>query len=967
MNWLSLRSARSSKAASRSCKRSRKMAVEPLEGRSLLASLPYGAMADDTGEFMLGDVLVTVVLMESNPTLSPHDNGTVTIGGQPRNYVPENWTAGAIADVKSRVQAGMQWWSDVLDAMPNVRDGLLNFKFDWTYADSPVQTGYEPIARISNDFNLWIYDFLHGAGFSQTGNFSSDIRAFNNFQRQQHETDWAFTIFVVNDDADPDNEFAQPGGSFSRAFAYAGGRFMVVPASRPASTFAHEAGHMFWALDEYIGGASYLAKRGYYNTQNVNGMDNPDVGFEHANSIMSKDGYLEAAYAAMTSSTSSLEMIGWKDSDGDGIFDVLDVPFDLTGKGNYSESSGIYTFSGNSKVRTLPNRNTSGLQNDITINKIRLAEYSIDGGPWQAAASYDAHETAVNLSFPVPSGDHEIRIRTVDTRTGVTSVEFIGTTSQPSSQMVSSGVGGYLYRDDNNSGTWDQGEVPLVDWAIELVDDNGNLIQLRRNLEPDAFTGVISGQIQGVTITAIGGDIQNPQVRSQPSIRVPAAGNVLWANSIVNGGPVETWTSSSRRLKLEFATAQTVVNVMAMGSGGTSIGRLEAYNSSGQLIARYTTKTLGLGQSEMMSIARPQGDIAYVVAGGHVGTEVLLDFAQWGPKAVVTTDIHGAYVLPDLPGGSYHIRVIAPPNFLPTSANGNEAEIVLNSGAALADLNFGFRSPGSAWQNSAKPLDVDGDGTVAPLDALIIINRLNSASAPQLPGTRGPNDMFYDVDADLYVTALDALIVINYLNSPSYAANGEGELPAAGSTTNFRPSSGSGQAEGEETLVAPPVDAADYYSRQPFHVLDLPGDDEPCTCHSCTGAAIESLVAETSAGLLAAQDGETFVAEAVTRLESHFGDLDAAVKSAAGDILVGRKEIGPLSLAQLLSARRPALSALASVLDRRSVACPLPDQNESSDEADVSETPAVVSTEPASLRGAALKAWTLLRSRLRNT
>ena len=32
---------------------------------------------------------------------------------------------------------------------------------------------------------------------------------------------------------------------------------MIVPAGRPASTFAHEIGHMFWARDEYPGGGSY--------------------------------------------------------------------------------------------------------------------------------------------------------------------------------------------------------------------------------------------------------------------------------------------------------------------------------------------------------------------------------------------------------------------------------------------------------------------------------------------------------------------------------------------------------------------------------------------------------------------------------------------------------------------------------------------------------------------------------------
>ena len=39
----------------------RLMHVERLESRVVMTGLPFGAMPEDTGEFMLGDVLVTVV------------------------------------------------------------------------------------------------------------------------------------------------------------------------------------------------------------------------------------------------------------------------------------------------------------------------------------------------------------------------------------------------------------------------------------------------------------------------------------------------------------------------------------------------------------------------------------------------------------------------------------------------------------------------------------------------------------------------------------------------------------------------------------------------------------------------------------------------------------------------------------------------------------------------------------------
>src|SRR5262245_52325672 len=245
---------------------------------------------------MMGEVAVNVVLMESDPTLAPYDNNSSSDPVHPGISAPvEEWTTDSIAAVKAKISAGLQWWEDTLANMfPNAPANLLNFQINWQYADNPVHTGYEPIARNSNYFgdaqtvgagHGWVYDFLHQVHFDASGDFSTDIRSFNDFTRQQAGTDWAFTIFVVNDANDPDKLFAS-GGDFSKAFSFSGGRFMVVPASRPNRTFAHETGHQFWALDEYADAGSSTDARGYYNTPNSNAADNPAEGFVQAPSIM---------------------------------------------------------------------------------------------------------------------------------------------------------------------------------------------------------------------------------------------------------------------------------------------------------------------------------------------------------------------------------------------------------------------------------------------------------------------------------------------------------------------------------------------------------------------------------------------------------------------------------------------------------------------------------------------------------
>ena len=83
------------------------------------------------------------------------------------------------------------------------------------------------------------------------------------------------------------------------------------------------------------------------------------------------------------------------------------------------------------------------------------------------------------------------------------------------------------------------------------------------------------------------------------------------------------------------------------------------------------------------------------------------------------------------------------------------------------------------WSNPDNPLDVDGNGRVAPLDALIVINYLNAhpngSVLPAMPHTPPP---FYDVNGDNYGTAADVLTVINFLNAHEPTMAGEGEAEA---------------------------------------------------------------------------------------------------------------------------------------------------------------------------------------------
>ena len=110
-----------------------------------------------------------------------------------------------------------------------------------------------------------------------------------------------------------------------------------------------------------------------------------------------------------------------------------------------------------------------------------------------------------------------------------------------------------------------------------------------------------------------------------------------------------------------------------------------------------------------------------------------------------------------------------------------------NSIAAMRPrLIVDFTEPATTpWHNSEFPEDVDGDGLVAPLDALLIINELNTKGAGQLPP---PSDNqpppFLDVDKDDQLAPIDALLVINFLNTQAPAAR---PAPVAHSSPDSAP------------------------------------------------------------------------------------------------------------------------------------------------------------------------------------
>lgn len=116
----------------------------------------------------------------------------------------------------------------------------------------------------------------------------------------------------------------------------------------------------------------------------------------------------------------------------------------------------------------------------------------------------------------------------------------------------------------------------------------------------------------------------------------------------------------------------------------------------------------------------------------------------------------------------------------------------------------------SDFWNASRPADVNADGAVAPLDALLIVNELNSygtrsVMGPQAGGGGGEgespsvNRYYRDVNNDGMISPLDALIVFNELN-------GEGESPLIQYQIHVLPVNGAPYTEDPvtfEPVIAP--------------------------------------------------------------------------------------------------------------------------------------------------------------------
>ncbi len=369
---------------------------------------PYGAGFYDTSEYMMGKVTVNIVFVQSDGTLDPRTE-------------TNNWTTNKKNQVITGLQNAMAWWA--------AREPKANLAF--TFQSRTLTTKYEPINHDTTDEGLWIADVMGKLGYSESDYFDR-VYHYDNDLRTANGTDWAFTLFMVDSEVDLDGEFAAPDYGF--AYAYVGGPFMVMTYDNDsygisviAGVAAHETGHIFYALDEYYQDSSNHCtasdRSGYLNIVNAN--------CENSSGIATYESIMRGQIQPYTDNAISpyaRQMVGWRDTNSNGILDINDLP----------PTTVLYAYSPDPTTNATPTyygmaHSTTAYTNsnpysdwspartpdNISINRIAGVEYKVDTGAWLAAAPRDAafDQNIESFTFTTSAlavGPHTIQARAKD-------------------------------------------------------------------------------------------------------------------------------------------------------------------------------------------------------------------------------------------------------------------------------------------------------------------------------------------------------------------------------------------------------------------------------------------------------------------------------------------------------------------------------------------------------------------------
>ena len=335
------------------------------------AAIPFGANSNDTSDYALGSYIWNIVF------LSDSGNG---------------WTQSQINSHKSKIQGAANFWANqsrnrfvegaqlditvnfVNDGQPrrvgdatdsgdyaDALDGIFTINPDYDPGPSTGGGGLEPPALSDLFYESEPNTTDEFLTFTPTSSSSfSATRQFNDYTREVYDANWAFTTYVR-----PIN---------GRSSALVNGPYTNAHKDDSSYVYAHEAGHIFGAYDEYSTASSaYVTRRaGYLYTENTNAhwQDREQTNrnwSSSSNSIMKTNGNWNIR-------SGTANAIGWRDTDNDRIPDILDTFPTIEGYNDLSvpvTSDTVLTWA----LSVNPMESPNPFWGDYTINTLVAATF----------------------------------------------------------------------------------------------------------------------------------------------------------------------------------------------------------------------------------------------------------------------------------------------------------------------------------------------------------------------------------------------------------------------------------------------------------------------------------------------------------------------------------------------------------------------------------------------------------------
>jgi sugar lactone lactonase YvrE len=395
--------------------------------------------------------------------------------------------------------------------------------------------------------------------------------------------------------------------------------------------------------------------------------------------------------------------------------------------------------------------------------------FSGDGGPATSAALTTGALTLDGAGHLFVSADY--RVRRIDLATGIiTTVAGIGTQGYAGDlgpALAAQVNAGPIAADAQHLYVADYSAIRQVDLATGMISTTiGNSTGgARGDGGPAQIAGVITSGIvmtnghlyigdgdtrirdvnlaSGVITTAMGTGGRG----NSPSGTPAGSALLTWPRTLAADSFGNLYVENYYRVQRIANGAQVVVH--ETGTGTIQLSRERVYNGiAGAWVAAATASNVPVGSALVYEVDDPR----FEVRDGQLFLK---------PTQLVT----------EVAGSILPLRITAYDR-VSQLALARTFQLTVDQGPA--DWPYAYQ-----WRPNR--FDVNADGLVTPIDALLVINRLNAlgpgAFTSHAGGTQPPP--FYDVSGDDFVSPLDALLVINYLNAGS---SGEGE-PADSAAT----------------------------------------------------------------------------------------------------------------------------------------------------------------------------------------